>query len=372
MIIAAPFAVIYLILEAFLRSFKEIKMIVKIGVITNVVSTVLLIPLIYYMNLLGVSIYLLIFGIAPFLLFIIYARDIIKNYFTKNEYILKRTDKLLIFKIGSISLLSSLIHQGVIILIRKILITQYGYEQNGIYQSVLSVSISYFSIIYIFLTNYTLPKLSECRDDGNIDSELNNNLRFLILMIVPMMLLFLGYKEIGVSLLFSKNFISASSLFFPQFIGDLFRVSAALFGLWLIPKRKVKQIIIIDFIFNSILLGSVYCFIVFLNKSLIYVSYAYALSFSLHFVMYFIYTKYSIKFKIDRNIMLSFGYSIISLGIVSYLSAYYIIISYFVTPAVLLIWFLLVVKKYEIIKMKNLFLSYANKDNKDIPLKNDN
>ena len=147
-------------------------------------------------------------------------------------------------------------------------------------------------MIYIFLTNYSLPKLSECNDNKKINTELSYNLRFLLLIITPMMLIFLGYRDILVSLLFSKNFADTTDLFIPQFIGDLFRVWAALFGLWLIPKRKIKQIITIDIIFNSILISAVYLFVAVLNKPLVYVSYAYAISFGMHFLMYFTYTSY--------------------------------------------------------------------------------
>ncbi len=358
--LSAPFTILYSIMEAFLRSFKRIDTIVNISVITNLLTVALLIPLIYFFNGKGVSIYLLIFGIMPMVLFIFYGSDIIKKYSRKSDYTPSKQDRMLIFKVGLISLLSSLIHQGIIILIRKILITEYGYEQNGLYQSVLSVSITYFSLIYIFLTNYSLPKLSECNDNKKINTELSYNLRFLLLIITPMMLIFLGYRDILVSLLFSKNFADTTDLFIPQFIGDLFRVWAALFGLWLIPKRKIKQIITIDIIFNSILISAVYLFVAVLNKPLVYVSYAYAISFGMHFLMYFTYTSVTINFRLNKVIFLTILFTFVSIIIVSYLSVINKYIAYYTTPVVIIIWFLLTVKKDEFSKIKNLILDYVN------------
>lgn len=360
--LAAPFTILYSIMEAFLRSFKRINTIVNISVITNISTVAILVPLVYYLNITGVSIYLLIFGILPMLLFFFYGRDIIKKYSVKSDYLPSKQDRMLIFKVGLISLLSSLIHQGIIILIRKILITEYGYEQNGLYQSVLSVSITYFSLIYIFLTNYSLPKLSECRDNETINTELSHNLRFLLLIITPMMLVFLGYRDILVSLLFSKNFADTTDLFIPQFAGDLFRVGAALFGLWLIPRRKIKQIIIIDVIFNTVLISTVYLFVAVLNKPLVYVSYAYAISFGLHFLMYFVYSSVSIKFRADKIILLTFFLTFASIAAVSYLSLIDSKISYYFTPAIIIVWFFLAVKRDEINKTKNLILDYINKN----------
>lgn len=360
--ISAPFTILYSVMEAFLRSFKRINTIVKISVITNISTVAILIPLVYFFDIKGVGIYLLIFGILPMLLFLFYGRDIIKKYFKRNDYLSSKQDKMLIFKIGLISLLSSLIHQGIIILMRKILISHYGYELNGLYQSVLAVSVTYFSLIYIFLTNYSLPKLSECSDDNAVNLELSHNLRFLLLIITPMMIIFLGYRDILVSLLFSKNFERTVNLFLPQFTGDLFRVGAALFGLWLIPRRKIKQIIVIDITFNSILISSVYLFVIILNKPLVYVSYAYAIAFVMHFIMYFVYTIYSIKYKASKTIILTFLYSLFSLIIVSYISLINIKYSYFITPFVLIIWLFLTVKKNEIQKSKELILNYINKN----------
>lgn len=354
--VAAPFGVLYLIIEAFLRSFKEIGKIVKINILTNIISTMLLIPLIYYLQYLGVSIYLLIFGLLPSILILYIAKKFVNGLQVNYGYSLTKQDKNLIFKIGSVSLISSLLHQGAIILIRKLIITAYGYDDNGIYQSVLSVSISYFSIIYLFLSNYTLSKFSECKSNDLLVKEININARFLMLIMVPLMLLFYGFKEIGVLLLFSSKFLSASELFFPQFIGDIFRVGAALFGLWLISRRKIRQLIIIDVIFNLIYLFLTFVCINLLSLNLIYVSISYAFAFFCHFAMYFMYTRHSLGFKFEKKILLTFIYSIFAFILTYTASFFNKYIGFSSTIIILLIWFYLVVERYEIRQFKELIL----------------
>jgi len=348
---------LYSIIEAFLRSFNLINKIVNISVVSNIISIVILVPLIYFLKFYGVSIYLLIFGLLPFILLFFIAKKFTQNISQNKNYILTKDDKQLIFKVGSISLLSSLLHQGVIIFIRKLLITNYGYEENGIYQSVLSISLSYFGLLYIFLTNYTLPKLSRCESNQSISDELNINARFLLLIIIPMMLLFYGFKDFGILLLFSKNFLNARELYFPQFIGDIFRVGAALFGLWLIPKRRIKHIIIIDTIFNIVLFILSYLFINVFVLPLIFVSYAYMLAFMSHFLMYFIYTKITIRFKVDKNVLLTFAYSMIAFILTYLITKQFKEYSILFVFMIIVIWFLLVVKVEEIKKMKYHVLS---------------
>lgn len=352
--LAAPFTVLYSITESFLRSFKMIDKIVKINVLTNIISTLFLIPLVIYLKYTGVSLYFLIYGILPFLFLFLVVKEFVINLFKKKNITLSKEDKRIIFKIGFISLLSSLLHQSIIIFIRKMIITTYGYDANGIYQSVLSISVNYFGLLYLFLTNYTLPKLASSSEHVITNNEINNNARFILLIMIPMMLLFYGFKDFSILLLFSKNFISARELLFPQFIGDFFRVGAALFGLWLIPRRRIKQIIIIDVIFNIVFLSVSYLFIVVYTMPLIYVSYAYMFAFMTHFIMYFLYTRFTLNFrfekKVNKNLLISFSVVAISFFVSEYLKEngfIFIII-------LLIIWLVLVVEGTEIRKIKQL------------------
>jgi O-antigen/teichoic acid export membrane protein len=356
--LAAPFTVLYSISEAFLRSFQKIDKIVKINVLTNIITTLFLIPLIFFFKYIGVSFYFFLYGVVPFLLLFFVVRKFILELFRKKGPVLTKEDKMIIFKVGSISLLSSLLHQGAIILIRKLLIVNYGYEQNGVYQSVLSISVNYFGLLYIFLTNYTLPKLSFSEDDTATNNELNINTRFLLLIMIPMVLIFYGLKDFSILLLFNKNFISARTLFFPQFIGDIFRVGAALFGLWLIPRRKIKQIILIDAVFNIVLIVLTFTFTGILKLPLFYVSVAYMLAFTLHFVMYYLYTRFALKFRFDKKVLKIFFYSIIALLISFIITENIKDFALLLVLLVLVIWFFVVVEKDEKSKIK-LYLSSA-------------
>jgi len=359
--ISAPFTVAYFLIEAFLKGCQEITKIVKINVFTNVTSTLIFIPLIYLYNIWGVSIYLMIFGLLPVLVSIIVAKKFISTISKPSSYILARKEKMIIFKLGAVSLISSLMHQGVIIYLRKIIIGSYGLDENGIYQSVLSISLTYFGLLYVFLSNYTLPKLAECKNDINLVAELNINARFLILLIFPMISIFYTYKEFGVLLLYSPKFLNAGTLFFPQLIGDIFRVGAALLGLWMIPRHKIKQIIIIDIIFNSIFVILLVVFVNLLALPLFYVSIAYLLSFLSHFIMYFIYSKHSIKFKFEKKIKMTMVYSSLLLLLTFLLQNYNKDLAQFLLFAVLLIWFLMVVELHEIRNMKEVLKNYFKK-----------
>ena len=252
-----------------------------------------------------------------------------------------------VLKIGVISLSSSLLHQGAIILLRKFAINNFGLIDNGVYQSVLSTSIAYFSIIYIFLSNYTLPLFSKIIIDSELVEEINNNFRFLLFLVLPIIVITFTYRGIIVELLYSKSFNKASTLFLPQLIGDFFRVFAALFGLWTIPRMKIKQMLIFDFLFNLSLFLFPHLYMEILGKNLIIIPVSYMTAFIIHFLLYFIYSKIYLKFYFKKQIIYNAIVSIFVMLLSVLLSYISNLLGYFSTAILLIIWIYLVLNKEE-------------------------
>lgn len=355
-LISVPFVVTYSLIEAFLRSLQEINMIVKVSIISNIISTLIFIPLIYFYGMLGVAIYLLCFGFLPFSVFIFLNKKRFLNFFVKTKDNLEKYHLNRIYKIGVVSLFSSLLHQGVLILIRRFIINNYGLVEMGVYQSVLSVSVNFFAVIYIFFSTYTLPKISGYKDNSSIVTELNDNFRFLLFIIIPLVAILYTYREFIIFIFFSKEFSKASELLLFQLIGDIFRTSAALFGLWLIPKMKIIQLFMIDFTFNLLLYILPVFLLNYVDKNLYTIPISYMISFFIHFILFFIYSVYFLKFKFDKKTLETLLYSIAFLIICLFISYYFKNIGYYISILILTVWFILIVKKDEKMKLFRLLI----------------
>ena len=360
-ILSIVFIVLYRIVEAFLRSIEEIGVMVKISIFSSIFSLVVLIPLIIYFKIDGVAWYLLIFGASPFLVFLITYRSVITKFVSNKITKPNKKDFSGIYKLGLQSSYANFLHLGVIILIRKIIISNFGLEDTGIYQSVLGISTAAFQIIYMFLSNYTLPKLSGLKSNGEINIELNNNFRFLLFMLVPMVLIIFTFRDFIIILLFSESFIRASDLMFYQIIGDLFRALAALFGLWLFPKMRLKELFIINFLYNVSLLIMPLLFLELFNKNLIIFPISYMLAFFLQFILYFGYTYFNIRFRFPKEIMIKILYSIILLIISFYLSITFKSYAYFVNIIFIIVWILSYLNHEEKIKIRSYLNSILKK-----------
>ncbi|MFZ1322256.1 MAG: oligosaccharide flippase family protein [Ignavibacteria bacterium] len=346
-----PFLVLYSLVESLIRGMSEIKILVNITVISAIVSTAILIPIIYYFNFEGVAYYLLVFSLIPLSTFIIKYRGTFGRYFNSVKTTLSSSEKSIIYKIGFVALLSSMMQQGSMIVLRRLIIGNLGFEDNGIYQSVLSLSLNAFTLIYIFLTNYTLPKLSSLKNKNEIVSELNNNYRFLLLILIPIVILIFTYKDFIIVLLYSKSFSDATGLLKFQLIGDIFKASAALFGLWLIPQMKIKQLILIDLIFNFTFLLTPFIALEILNYDLDSIPICYLLSFTVHFLLYFFYSRKEIKFKFDNKVFKNVIFSSIIIFMTFLMSIYFYHYSLFSNIIILFIWSYMVIEKSEKLKI---------------------
>lgn len=343
-IVSIPFSCVYAIVDSFLKSFGDIPIIVKIGIYSASLSTVLLIPLLIHFDVVGAAIGIFLLYAIPALMFYTFFKGKYKDLFKVDRIknLLSSKEKISIVKIGLVSLVSGFMHQGALIIVRKIILSNFGEVETGIYQSVLGISINYFVIIYTFLSSYTLPRLSTIKDNEQIRNELNETLRFLYSFIIPSVLLIFCFRDVILKIVYSSEFLSAGNLFLFQLIGDIFKMMGALMGLWLIPRMKIKPLIIIDFIFNLIFIFLPFVLLKFFIVELYIIPFSYMIAFFVHFILLFSYTKYSLGFKITLQ-----NKKIIFLSAFFLLSAFTISINfsvygYYYAIIVVIIWFYMV------------------------------
>lgn len=337
-LLSAPFAVGYSLVEPLLKAKGEIKKIVKISVISNIVPFIILIPLVIYCGVNGVSYYLLLYGIFPFLLYILFFNRKFVSDLISAKDILDTQKKKSIVKIGIVSLLSSFLFQFSIIYIRKFSISEFGIENTGIYQSLLSLSTNYFTLIYVFLANYSLPKLSSFAESNDITDEINNNFRLLLFIVIPVLTIVFCYRDFIIEIIFSSSFTDASNYIIFQLIGDFFRAFAALFGLWLIPKEKLAIIITIDCIMNFLLLSLPYVFHRYFGFGIESLPMAYLVSFFAHCSFYFLYTRKNLNFRFTKQNLRSILFSLSALSTAFILSGFLKSWGYYIAPLILITW----------------------------------
>ena len=366
--LSIPFTVVYAIFESFLRSSNQINKMVKVTVLTAVITVPALFILILFFKIEGIAFYILIGSIIPFMMMLFYCKKIFSKDVREKSENLTAHDIKNVFKAGITSLFAFLFNQLVILYLRKFIISNFSNEDNGIYQAVLGLSMNLFAFIYSFLGNHTLTQMSvnkvEGKDDQKLISIINETARFILIILVPILVLMYSYKNLIIILLYSEKFFNANNLLIFQFIGDSFRIFASLFSLWLFSRMKIKILIIVDLIFNISLFLLPNLFLLYTQNDLRIVPVAYMIASFIQFILFFIYTKISLNFKFNfvtrKYIFLSIFILVLNFLISNFLQEY----SMYLSWILLSVWGFVLINYIEKMSLKKLFISVRKKFNK--------
>jgi PST family polysaccharide transporter len=336
--ISIPFTVLYAIFESFLRSSGQINRMVRVSIYSNIIAIPALFILIQMLSINGIAIYLVLVGLIPFVIMLILYRKVFSPDYHIYKTKLCKQDIKNVFKTGFTSLLAFLFYQLVVLYLRKFIISNFGFEANGLYQSVFGLSLNIFAFMYSFLGNHTLPQLSMHKENDKVVSILDDTSKFLILIIIPILLLLFSFREIILVVFYSKSFISAGNLILFQFIGDFFRIFASLFSIWLFSRMKIKQLIVIDLIFNALLLTFPQILIKLYPNDLRIVPFSYMLASFIQFTLFFAYTKKTLNFKFCVKTHQTLILSLVILTASMIISSIFIYTGYFVSWIFLFAW----------------------------------
>lgn len=240
--ISIPFTLVSNLFDSFIKGLKRFGNYLKISVIASFLSLLLTLFLVYYFEIFGAVLALTFTAIIYLIAYTIFFKKtkLLKfseyisfnfKYSTKFKILIKLGFGFL--AIGSAELLSQMV-------IRALIIKNLGVSSNGLYQCIYSISMNYFSILFMSLGIYLMPTLSALKDKESVNLEINNTFRLTLLMMVPLICFIFIFKDYIILLLYSKEFIGSGSLLFFSFLGDYFRAFSQVIGAWLVPDSRFK------------------------------------------------------------------------------------------------------------------------------------
>lgn len=356
-----PLSLIFSFTELYLKGIRRINIYVLLTSLISIISLIVFIPAVLLYNFEGALISIIILPALNSLISIVLLRKIKLFPNFRNRIPVSPELKKDILKIGFSSMFILAITNLIYLFIRTQVILNLGDEQAGIYQAVYSVSNNYFSIIFSIMGVYSIPRLAEISDVKIINIEINNTLKFMLIIFTPMIILFYIFRIYFISILYSNAFISAENLLFYQLIGDFFRVLSWVFGLWLLPALKIKEWFIFDLIFYILFLSIFSILFYFYQKNILMISIAYLISYFLHFLINIFYIIKKLKFKFDKNNLQILIISFLLIILSFFISRYYLSTGYYIIPFLLIIWSVTVFSKNDMITISNIIKSKINK-----------
>lgn len=350
-----PLNLILNFVDIYLKSTRIINLYVIFLSVNSLVSLICTIPLVYYWKIEGAIVaFMFTTIICLFSTYVILKKGKV-NIDIKSVTAVDKSVVKNIYKVGIVSLISLAVQSVTFLLIRSLLADKYGFEGVGIFQCVYSLSAGYFGLFFVILGNYSIPKVSALKEVFEINIELNDTIKFLLLLYVPLVIIMFSFRSVLIPLLYSNEFITAKNLFIYQLPAEIFRAFSWVFGLWLIPKLKIKAWIIFELIFYS---GFILLTVIFLNftdfeiKS---VSIAYLISYVGFFVLNFSYSVSNLEFKFSKNNIKLITGALILISVLFVSSEINEIWGYYLFIPVIIIWSFYSIKKHDLIRLKEIF-----------------
>jgi len=358
-----PFIVLFSMLEAIYKGLGNISLYVKTLILSSLISLVITVPLVIFWGITGA-----VYGLTVnYIFFVIYSiikfRKASILSFDLKPFKINRDVLNQIVKIGSAFLIAGALYQLTLLIIKRMVIEKYGLDGSGLFQSILNISLFYFGFIFTSMSSYTFPKIANMNNDSDLNNELNSTVRFITLVMVPLILILIVFRYIIILFLYTSDFLIAEPFFQYQFLGDFFKALSWVLGIWLIPRSKIFYFLFFDILLNLNLIIVFQLILDHTDLGLKGVSLAYLTAYIIHFLLNLILSRRIIGFKFTiKNLQLIISSIIIMVGS-TYISFQNNIYGYILFLPIFLIWLFFNLKISEMKKMKIMVRNYLKSKN---------
>jgi O-antigen/teichoic acid export membrane protein len=244
-IISFPILIINSISFSLLKGFKDIKNIARSEMISLLVNLLFFLPLIYYLKIMGGIIYIIISFISIFVMNRFYARKTIlkKNNISGTEILKSKINPIVLKKLfvfvgfGLTAGMSGILVE---IISRIFIVNKLGIESIGIYSPIIAWSSIFTGLILPSIYTYLFPRLSEIKDDKIIVGILNDTLRLVTLLMLPVLFISISIRFEIIPLFYSKAFISSGNYLPGHFLGLLFFLWMNTMAMAFTPTGRIK------------------------------------------------------------------------------------------------------------------------------------
>ncbi len=180
----------------------------------------------------------------------------------------------------------------------------------GIFSVGIIMINAYVGIIFIAMTTEYYPRLSAISHNVKLENEAFNQQAVIsVLLIVPIIIIFLFFKEIIVSLLFSKDFLAVLPMLSWAVLAMLFKSISWSLGYIIIARADSKVFVKTAVFYNCLYLGL--CIGGYYLDGLNGLGIGFCIYFILHLVCNYFITHYRYGIKLDKALIQVFSVGIV-------------------------------------------------------------
>ncbi|HIF9399492.1 TPA: O-antigen translocase [Photobacterium damselae] len=249
-----PFVAMNTLITSVINGLQKYKFFVILGMTSNIISTFIMIILIYNYNIKGALVAAVINNAVAGLIMIL---AVLKQPWFKLKYWWGKTETDNRKKIASYMLMaitSTLTVPVSMIIIRNIMITNLGWEVTGQWQAVWKISEVYLAVITMSLGTYYLPKLSSLKNKNDIENEIKKTAITVMPIVILLALCVYFLRDVAIQFLFTKEFSEAKNLFALQLCGDVMKILSWLYAYPMLSSGAARWYIGSELLFSFLLI----------------------------------------------------------------------------------------------------------------------
>lgn len=257
--IALPWYIASIILVSVINGFGEFKKVIYINIIGNIIGLLITVGLIFFYQTFGALLAVILSPSVLFFVTLLYIHKKINLF----QLISIKSFNFSVLKPMSeyslMALISMILGPMIYLAIRNTIIEDLDINQAGYWEAMTRISNYYLLFLTTVLTVYFLPKLSKSTSNIETKKVIWSYYKGIIPLFLLGLILVYLLKDILIQILFTKEFLPISKLFFWQLLGDFFKALSIILALQFFAKKLTKAFIVAELFSLSILwLSSTY------------------------------------------------------------------------------------------------------------------
>lgn len=251
--LALPWYAVSLFLVSVINGLGRFKKVIWITILGNAIGLLVSLVLIWNYKTLGA---LLAIVVTPAVLFLVSFYFINREITFLNTIRLRYFDFKIIKNLSSYSLMaliSSVFGPLVFLAIRKNVIATVGIDQAGYWETMTRISSYYMLFVSTILSVYFLPKLASAKTEIETKNIFWSYYKSILPLFVVGLFVIYGLRFFIIELLFTKEFLPVTAMFFWQLVGDILKVAFLILGYQFLAKKLTVAFIISEVVSLAVL-----------------------------------------------------------------------------------------------------------------------
>jgi O-antigen/teichoic acid export membrane protein len=221
-------------------------------------SLVIAAPVVYYLGKEGVIVQLALSALTLVFISSAVARRVFDRWQVSAKVAdFGRREAGMLLKFGMFSLTTTLVIPAVMLLTQTYVIKTAGVSENGLFQAAWTLFWLYVGFATASFSTYIFPTMSAAKSVGDLTRQVDNSLRFLIMMTTPVSCAIIIFPTQILGILYTSEFSGAATLLQILAIATCFRVLSLPMAFAYVAKGHLKEYLLFEVSWHAVFIGIV-------------------------------------------------------------------------------------------------------------------